>query len=249
MPNWDPAGGFPASQSNTGSAQLDDSFFLVIHRAVSSSHQVLPEFLCLNVRSAIHGELGYFHQAAPGHICHPLMSLGAAQTSSGRLCLNPAGFRNTIKLGKCKTGNVSLSHFRCDATAWKPRLLIELLRPEIRLESKNHHLLGAVTHHDEGSDLPVVLGGAGNTQPSLDPSAWGKSLTDPHTSPPVTSGWVKSQNIFGDLDLGLLHTEPAVEHLCCRGGTGGSSFVPDWEKRFVLDFLLPPGNLLVLAFF
>lgn len=41
----------------------------------------------------------------------PLMSLGAAQTSSEWVWLNPAGFRNTIKLGKCKTENVSLFRF------------------------------------------------------------------------------------------------------------------------------------------
>lgn len=125
MPNWDQTGGFPTSQSNTGRAQLDDRvFFLVIYRGVSSSHQVLPEFPRLNMQPAIHGELGYFHQAASGHICQPSDVTGAAQTSSEWLCLNPAAFRNTIKFGKCKTENASLSDFRCDATVPKPRLLI-----------------------------------------------------------------------------------------------------------------------------
>lgn len=32
------------------------------------------------------------------------------------------------------------------------------------------------------------------------------------------------------------------------GGTGGSSSVPDIGERFVLDFLLPHGNLLVPDF-
>jgi len=36
-----------------------------------------------------------------------------------------------------------------------------------------------------------------------------------------------------------LQIETTVERICHKGGTGGSSFVPDTEERSVLDFLLP----------
>lgn len=106
----------------------------------------------------------------------PLMSLGAAQTSSEWVWLNPAGFRNTIKLGKCKTENVSLFRFPLWCHSLRNTLVGKMLKTGIRLESKNHNLFLGVTHQIEGSDLPVVLGRAGNTQPSMDPSTQGKSL-------------------------------------------------------------------------